>query len=214
MIILLGLVWLQNPLPYAELHYKVSRYLEDLRSMRWLNELRPAMEAVRRLTWNNRFFNEVAHLYLKTPESPPALLEKVALLTGINRSRIEQVFPQCPDSTDPLAFLYFYAALERAFESDTSATGYVGRQLVLLARSCVETWLAVPHRPPLTPLIRSALKGYLRGLIAGYEFFGFAESSESWKEKITTIEKIGLLEYFAYGETANTFRAWRKGTMR
>ncbi|MEN2992882.1 MAG: hypothetical protein ABDH91_04945 [Bacteroidia bacterium] len=196
------------------MHYKVSRYLEDLRSMQWLSELRPAMEAARRLTWHNRFFNEVAHLYLKTPDSLPLLLEKVEHLTGINRSKIQPLFPQCPDSVDPAALFYSYAALEKAFEEDTSQTGYISRQLILLARSCLETWLVVPHRPPLAQLIRSALKGYLRGLIAGYEFFGFAESAESWEEKVGTIEKIGLLEYFAYGETANTFRAWRKGIRR
>lgn len=209
------MLWAQSALPYAELHRVVFPAVQDTSQRTWLVRLREAMEAHRHLEWNDRFFREIAALYLQQSDSLPLLWGTVRRYVGVDSMQLALFFRPFADRTADAASLA--AGLELAvspFRTDTSQLGYILRQMHALAREALQVWVAVPDQPPPALLVEAALRGYLKALAATYAFFGFDESPETWKQKMQTLEAIGLLEYYAYGESANTYRAWKRGYLR
>lgn len=214
LLLITGLLIAQQPLLYRQIHYKMLSYVRDTSQQRWLPRLRPVMEEVREVEWHDRFFREIAQLYLAQPDSLPMLLHKVRKYVGVDSLYL--AYWLYPLSDKDIAYENFIAILseaERQAVSDTTLTGYLIRQMVQLGRQVAEVWLPLPEAPPIAPIAYAALRGYLKGLLAAYIFFGFDASSEPWARKLTLIERIGLLDYFSYGESANAFRAWCKGKL-
>lgn len=206
------LLWAQSPLPYRELHQRLYPIVRDTSKREWLPRLRQEMEALRHVEWNDRFFREIVGLYLNQSDTISVLLGTVRRYVKADSARLAQLFLPVQDRDADAAILSnSYTQLLRDAEKDTSQTGYLVRQGSLLARSAVETWVMSSEEPPLPLIVEAALRGYLRALAAGYAFFGFDESPEPWHDKMKILEAIGILEYYAYGESANAFRAWRKG---
>lgn len=207
-----GCLLAQAEIPYTALHRRVFPLVRDTSHREWLAQLRQAMEENRKVEWNERFFREIINLYLNQSDSLPTLLGTVQRYLKIDSGIVAQLFAPVTDrSADASALITAYQQLRLAYKSDTTQGGYLIRQGSALASQAVEVWLTVPESPPLAPLTSAALRGYLKALNAAYAFFGFDESPESWREKMRVIEAIGLLEYYAYGESANAFRAWKRG---
>ncbi|MCX8111762.1 MAG: hypothetical protein N3E49_00980 [Bacteroidia bacterium] len=216
----LGVVWglilqAQPLLPYKELHQRLYPIVRDTNRREWLPRLRQEMEALRRIEWNDRFFREIVTLYLNQSDTVSVLVRTAARYLKVDSAALTRLFlPTHDRSADVSSLSSAYSLLLRDAKEDSSHTGYLLRQGALLAQSTMEAWLTASEQLPLSLLVEAALKGYLRALIAAYTFFGFDESSESWREKMRVIEAIGLLEYYAYGESANAFRAWKRGLLR
>lgn len=209
------LLYAQAPLPYRELHQRLFSVVRDTSRHEWLARLRSEMEAIRHLEWNDRFFREIIHLYMNQSDSLSELLSTVRRYVKVDSAALAQLFLPLIDRTaDAGSLSSQYAGLLDRSRKDTTHTSYLIRQGALLARSVIECWVSVPENPPLVPLVEAALKGYFRALAAAYAFFGFDESPETWQEKMRIIEAIGLLEYYAYGESANAFRGWKRGLLR
>ncbi|MEN3039940.1 MAG: hypothetical protein ABDH66_00155 [Bacteroidia bacterium] len=212
---ILWVLWAQPPLPYKQLHHRLYEYVQDTSHREWLPRLRQEMEAIRHIEWNDRFFREIAGLYLNQSDTLTVLLGTARRYLKVDSLRLSQLFHPTRDrEADALALTAAYESLSKGASSDSSHTGYLLRQGSALARSIVEAWLSAKEQPPLSMLVEAGLKGYLRSLVAAYAFFGFDASPESWQEKMRVIEAIGLLEYYAYGESANAFRAWRRGYLK
>lgn len=214
-LVWVGLLWAQSPLPYKELHQRLYPLVRDTSKREWLPRLRQEMEALRHVEWNDRFFREIVALYLNQSDTISVLLGTVRRYVKVDSARLAQLFlPVADRDADASALNNAYSQFLREAEKDTSQTGYLLRQGSLLARSAVEAWVMTSEKPPLSLMVEAALRGYLRALTAGYAFFGFDESPEPWRDKMKLLEAIGILEYYAYGESANAFRAWRKGFLR
>ncbi|MCS7152688.1 MAG: hypothetical protein N2253_03740 [Bacteroidia bacterium] len=214
LLLLMGGVLAQPTLPYKALHQKLYPLVRDTSRREWLSRLRQEMETLRHLEWNDRFFREIVQLYLNQSDTLSILLHKLQKYVKVDSAALAALFKGCADRTaEPAVLIAAYEQLQKKAQGDTSHTGYLIRQGAALARSVVEAWITADEHPPLSLLIEAALKGYLRALLAAYTFFGFDESPESWQEKMRLIEAIGLLEYYAYGESANTFRAWKRGLL-
>lgn len=214
LLLVAGMLVAQQPLLYRQIHYKMIAYVRDTTQQRWLPRLRPVMEEVREVEWHDRFFREIVQLYLNQPDSLPMLLHNLRIYVGADSLRL--AYWLYPLSDKGIAYESLVALLgeaERQTANDTTLTGYLLRQMAQLGRQVAEVWLPLPENPPVAPIVYAALRGYLRGLLAAYAFFGFDASSEPWTQKLHVIERIGLLEYFSYGESANTFRAWCKGKL-
>lgn len=209
------LLWAQSPLPYRELHQRLYPIVRDTSKREWLSRLRQEMEALRRVEWNDRFFREMVGLYLNQSDTVSVLLGTVQRYLKVDSMRLARLFLPVQDrEADAAGLSNAYSQLLRDVEKDSSQTGYLLRQGSFLARSAVEAWVMASENPPLSLIVEAALRGYLRALAAGYVFFGFDESPEPWRDKMKILEAIGILEYYAYGESANAFRAWRKGFLR
>lgn len=205
----------QSLLPYKELHRRLYPVVQDTSKREWLARLRQEMEAMRRVEWNDRFFREVVQLYLQQSDTVEVLLGTIRRYLKVDSTRIGKLFLPVQDREANASVLSAaYEQLLRQATGDTSHTGYIVRQGSMLARSVIEAWTIATEAPPVAPLTEAALKGYLRALAAAYAFFGFDESHETWQDKMRIIEAIGLLEYYAYGESANAFRAWKRGLLR
>ncbi len=214
-IALVAVLWAQSALPYAALHRAVFPAVRDTTLRTWLPRLREAMEAQRRIEWNDRFFREVAGLYLQQSDSLLVLWGTLRRYVGLDSAALARFWLPFQDRTaDPLSLAATLQASIAPFREDTTQLGYVLRQMHSLAQEALQAWLTVPDTPPIVPIVESALRGYLKVLAASYAFFGFDESPEPWTQKMQTIEAIGLLEYYAYGESANTYRAWKRGYLR
>lgn len=173
------------------------------------------MESQRHLEWNDRFFREIAALYLQQSDSLPLLWGTVSRYVGLDSAALARFWMPFRDQTaDPSSLAAGLEAQVAPFRSDTTQLGYVLRQMHLLAQEALQVWLPVADRVALSRVVESALRGYLKALAATYAFFGFDESPEPWIQKMRTLEAIGLLEYYAYGESANTYRAWKRGYLR
>ncbi|MCS6895586.1 MAG: hypothetical protein NZZ60_05495 [Bacteroidia bacterium] len=214
----MGTLWLmkaQNPLPYKELHHRLYSLVRDTSHREWLLRLRQEMEAIRRIEWNDRFFREIAGIYLNQSDTITALLSTARRYLKVDSSQMHRIFlPTQDKEADAATIIAVYETILSKANQDTSHTGYLLRQGSKLARSIAESWLSAEEQPPLSILIEAGLKGYLKALVSAYAFFGFDASPETWQEKMRVIEAVGLLEYYAYGESANTFRAWRRGYVK
>lgn len=209
---LIGLLTAQPPLLYKELHRQLFPLVQDTSHREWLPRLREKMQELRRIEWNDRFFREVAQLYLQQSDSLPELLGTIRRYVGVDSARIAALFRPLEDRSAAAASLMAaYEALARAAAHDTSHTGYLLRQASTLARHTIEAWISAPDSPPLALLISGSLRGYFKALAAAYAFFGFDASSEPWPDKMRVLQTIGLLDYYAYGESANEYRAWKRG---
>lgn len=205
----------QPLLPYRELHQRLYSAVRDTSKREWLALLRQEMEAIRRLDWNDRFFREIAQLYLQQSDTVSVLLGTVQRYLRMDSARMAKLFLPVQDrEADASVLSGAYEQLLRESRQDTTQTGYLLRQGSQLARSVIESWTVVAESPPVAPITEAALRGYLRALAAAYAFFGFDESPEPWQDKMRVIEAIGLLEYYSYGESANAFRAWKRGLLR
>ncbi|MCS7298023.1 MAG: hypothetical protein NZ611_07425, partial [Bacteroidia bacterium] len=201
-----GIVKAQPALFYETLHRRLIEVVRDTSRREWLTRLRQEMEALHRIEWNDRFFREIVSLYLDQSDSLAILLGVLYHSVRVDSLRLADCFLPVQDrSADAASLLTAYELLIQKVVGDTSQTGYLVHQLSQLAQSVIRSWLSVPEQPPPSFLVEAALKGYLRALIAAYAFFGFNESPESWQEKMRVIEAVGLLEYYAYGESANAF---------
>lgn len=202
----------QPPLPYGELHRRLFLLVRDTTHREWLARLRQTMEEVRRIEWNDRFFRELAGLYLQQSDSLSGLLSTVRRYVGVDSARMAALFEPLEDrSASAASLVAAYQALYQAARADTGQTGYLVRQASTLALQTVEAWVTAPEAPPLPLVVAGSLRGYLKALAAAYAFFGFDASGEPWPDKMRTLEAIGLLDYYAYGESANEYRAWMRG---
>ncbi|MCX7606874.1 MAG: hypothetical protein N2170_06390 [Bacteroidia bacterium] len=205
--------WLcaQPTLPYTQLHRKLFPLVQDTSQRTWLFRLRETMEEVRQVEWNDRFFREIVSLYLQQTDFLPLLLGTVRRYVGVDSAALLHLFRPVEDNTGEAAVLSaaFQELLLRD-KNDTTQTGYIRRQMCLLAMEAIQCWISTPEKPPLAPIVSAALRGYLKALVAAYAFFGFDASKEPWPQKMHIIEAIGLLEYYAYGESANAYRAWKR----
>jgi len=170
------------------------------------------MEEIHHITWNDRFFREVAQLYLQQSDSLPELLSTLRRYVGVDSARIAALFHPLEDrSANAASLMAAYATLAHAARHDTSQTGYLLRQASTLARHTIEAWVTASETPPLSLLVTGSLRGYFKALAAAYAFFGFDASGEPWPDKMRVLEAVGLLDYYAYGESANEYRAWKRG---
>ncbi|MCS7188305.1 MAG: hypothetical protein NZ933_00715 [Bacteroidia bacterium] len=209
---LLTLLWAQSPLPYTSLHRKLIPLVDDTTHRGWLSRLREVMEEERHIEWNERFFQEIIQLYLQQSDSLPVLMSTLQRYVKLDSLSLSRLFTPLSDKKiDAAVLMDYFRSTYRAYERDTSQAGYVLRQLLLLGQDACQTWLMVPKPPPLGLVTAAAMRGYLKGLAAAYAFFGFDASSEPWQQKMQIIEAVGVLEYYAYGESANAYRAWKRG---
>jgi len=170
------------------------------------------MEEVHHIEWNDRFFREVTQLYLQQSDSLPELLRTLRRYVGVDSARIAALFhPLADRSAEAASLMAAYEALSHAARYDTSQTGSLLRRPGPRPRHTIEAWVTAPDTPPLSLLIAGSLRGYFKALAAAYAFFGFDASGEPWPDKMRVLEAIGLLDYFAYGESANEYRAWKRG---
>ncbi|MCS6790105.1 MAG: hypothetical protein NZ580_03905 [Bacteroidia bacterium] len=214
LLLVAGVLVAQQPLLYRQIHYKMVSYVRDTSQQGWLPRLRPVMEEVREVEWHDRFFREIAQLYLSQPDSLSILLHKVKKYVGADSLQLAHVlFPLSDKGVENTTLIAILSEAEQRVTGDTTLTGYLIRQMGGLGRTAAEVWLTLPENPPVAPIVYAALRGYLKGLLAAYTFFGFDASSEPWRQKLYVVERIGLLDYFSYGESANTFRAWRRGKL-
>ncbi len=213
-----ALIWLGNCLllsaqvasNYRSIHRQVFAIVNDTTDRRWLSQLRTTMENLRKVEWNDRFFREIATLYLESPDEAPALLDSIRYETGIRGALLRQLWQTLRDpEASPDYLLTSWKALYASANADTTLEGTLLRDLLPLGEASIECWVPLGLRA--VPLVEATWIGYLRGLWAAYRFMGFRESPESWKQKYQVINAIGLLEYYAYGEAANRYRAWKRG---
>jgi hypothetical protein len=168
------------------------------------------MEKLRKVEWNDRFFREVATLYLEAPDEVPPLWDSIQYETGISTVYLRQLWQTLRDpEASPDYLISSWKALLNTAKTDTTLEGAILRDLVSLGEVATEVWLPAGAR--VVPIVEATWIGYLRGLWAAYRFMGFRESSETWQQKYGIITAIGLLEYYAYGEAANRYRAWKRG---
>ncbi|GIV24113.1 MAG: hypothetical protein N3A68_03565 [Bacteroidia bacterium] len=210
----ISFLWGQAHLPYEALHQRLFPLVRDTTQRAWLPRLREVMEENRHIEWNDRFFREIVQLYLAQSDSLPVLLGTIGRYVHIDSATVATVFRPVEDITaEASALLTAFDLLYRQYQKDTSQVGYVVRQMSLLAQDAIQSWLPA-GQVPFSLLVAAALQGYLKALAAGYAFFGFDASPEPWPQKMQVIEAIGLLEYYAYGESANAYRAWLRGLKR
>jgi len=184
--------------------------VNDTTDRRWLSQLRTTMESLRKVEWHDRFFREIATLYLEAPEEAAALLDSIRYETGIKGNLLQQFWQTLRDpEASPDYLLSGWRALDALVSEDTTLEGAILRDLLALGEASITCWF--PLGVPVVPLVEATWIGYLRGLWAAYRFMGFRESPESWQQKHRIITAIGLLEYYAYGEAANRYRAWKRG---
>jgi len=184
--------------------------VNDTTDRRWLSQLRATMESLRKVEWNDRFFREIATLYLESPDEAPALLDSIRYETGIRGALIHRLWRTLEDpEASPDYLLSSWRALSASASADTTLEGTIVRDLLSLGEASLICWLPLGVR--VVPLVEATWIGYLRGLWAAYRFMGFRGSPESWHQKHQIITAIGLLEYYAYGEAANHYRAWKRG---
>lgn len=208
------LLWGQARLPYATLHQRLFPLVRDTTQRAWLPRLREVMEATRHIEWNDRFFREIVQVYLAQSDSLPVLLGTIRRYVHIDSATVALVFRPVEDVTaEASTLLTAFDLLYRQYQKDTSQVGYVVRQMSLLAQDAIQSWLPA-GQVPFSLVVAAALRGYLKALAAAYAFFGFDASPEPWPQKMQVIEAIGLLEYYAYGESANAYRAWLRGLKR
>lgn len=194
---------------YRRLHPLLYPMVQDTTHRGWLGELRRQMEKNRGVEWNDRFFRQVASLYLETPDEADSVVHAVAHEVGVSGDTLLALWAMLRDKDVLPDYLMAAWRPYRTLEPTHTATAWLVRDLVDLGEAVVETWL--PTGAPIGGLVEAAWLGYLRAVLAGYRFFGFAESGEPWQQKLALIGRIGLLEYYAYGETANRYRAWKRG---
>jgi len=168
------------------------------------------METLRNVEWNDRFFREIATLYLESPEEAPALLDSIQHETGVSGRLLRELWETLRDrDASPDFLLTSWKGLAAATRGDTTLEATIVRDLMALGEAAIEVWL--PTGPNPSAMVEASWIGYLRGLWAAYRFMGFRESGEPWQQKLHIITAIGLLEYYAYGEAANRYRAWKRG---
>ncbi len=195
---------------YKNIHQRLFPLVNDTTDRRWLSQLRATMESLRKVEWNDRFFREIATLYLEAPEAAPALLDSVCYETGIKGTLIHRLWQTLRDpEASPDYLLSSWKALDASASADTTLEGAIMRDLLPLGEAAITCWLPLGVRA--VPLVEATWIGYLRGLWAAYRFMGFRESPETWQQKYQIITAIGLLDYYAYGEAANRYRAWKRG---
>lgn len=195
---------------YKSIHQRLFPMVNDTTDRRWLSQLRSTMESLRQVEWNDRFFREIATLYLETPDEGPALLDSICYETGIRGKLLHQLWQTLGEvEASPDYLLSSWKNLYVLASEDTTLEGAIVRDLLPLGEAAITCWL--PLGVPVAPLVEATWIGYLRGLWAAYRFMGFRESPESWNQKHQIITAIGLLEYYAYGEAANRYRAWKRG---
>jgi hypothetical protein len=195
---------------YRQLHLRLFPLVNDTTQRSWLPKLRTEMEKLRKVEWNDRFFREVATLYLEAPDEVPTLWDSIQYETGLSTVYLRQLWQTLRDpEASPDYLISSWKALLNTAKTDTTLEGAILRDLVSLGEAAIEVWLPVGAR--LVPIVEATWIGYLRGLWAAYRFMGFRESPETWQQKYGIITAIGLLEYYAYGEAANRYRAWKRG---
>ena len=200
----------QVAMHYQMLHQRLFPLVADTTQRTWLSKLRTEMETLRRVEWNDRFFREIATLYLESPDEVPALLDSIQYETGVSGRLLRELWKALRDpDASPDFLLTAWKSLAPAAKNDTTLEGAIVRDLIPLGEASIDAWL--PTGAKSATLVEATWIGYLRGLWAAYRFMGFRESGEPWQQKLHTITAIGLLEYYAYGEAANRYRAWKRG---
>ncbi len=195
---------------YRSVHQKLFSVVKDTTDRRWLAQLRTTMENLRKVEWNDRFFREIAALYLEAPDEIAPLLDSLRYETGIRGALLEELWQTLRDAdAAPDYLLSAWKAFLPFSDADTTLEGAILGDLLALGEASIEAWF--PTGAPLTPLVEATWIGYLRGLWAAYRFMGFRDSPENWRLKYQVITTVGLLEYYAYGEVANRYRAWKRG---
>jgi hypothetical protein len=198
---------------YQMLHQRLFSLVADTTQRTWLPKLRTEMETLRKVEWNDRFFREIATLYLESPEEAPVLLDSILYETGISGWLLREIWKTLRDpDTSPDFLLTSWKSLAPAAKSDTTLEGSIVRDLIGLGEAAIVAWVPTGISP--AAMVEATWIGYLRGLWAAYRFMGFRESGETWQQKLNTITAIGLLDYYAYGEAANRYRAWKRGYWR
>ncbi len=194
---------------YQKLHPGLFPMVADTNHRGWLAELRRQMEKNRQVEWHDRFFRQIATLYLETSDEADSLAYALAQQIGASSDTLLRLWATL---TDKEASPEFLMAAWRPYQPATQGqtpTAWLVRDMLDLGQAVIQLWL--PTGAPMAGLIEAAWLGYLRAVLAGYQFFGFGEGGESWLERLELITRIGLLEYYAYGETANRYRAWKRG---
>jgi hypothetical protein len=195
---------------YQRLHQTLFPLVADTIQRTWLSRLRTEMEKLRKVEWNDRFFREVATLYLEAPEEGRALLDSFCQGVGARGMLLQRLWQTLADrEASPDYLIGAWQALRPLLKQDTTIEGAIGIDLIAIGEVAVEGWL--PTGAPLSPLVEASWNGYLRGLWAAYRFIGFRESAEPWRTKLHLITAMGLLDYYSYAEAANRYRAWKRG---
>jgi len=198
---------------YQMLHQRLFSLVADTTQRTWLPKLRTEMETLRKVEWNDRFFREIATLYLESPEEAPVLLDSILYETGVSGWLLREIWNTLRDpDASPDFLLTSWKSLAPAAKSDTTLEGAIVQDLIGLGEAAIVAWVPTGVSP--VAMVEATWIGYLRGLWAAYRFMGFRESGETWQQKLNMITAIGLLDYYAYGEAANRYRAWKRGYWR
>lgn len=199
-------MWLQVLAPAEAyqnaFHRSYTSFLSDLQNYAWPERLLELFENLYHIEWSRHRWREITRLYLSQDNSWDTLLSKVQRYGHTSVEKLRTLASIVSDTTiEPNALLAALSPLDP--QVTQSVEDYLLRDMIPLAEQAVSAWLPQP-----IPYVEASLRGYLKGWIALWVFFGFDASKETLSQKMQILHGIGLLGYYALLEASAKYRQW------
>ncbi|MGQ9863690.1 MAG: hypothetical protein ACUVRD_04305 [Bacteroidia bacterium] len=200
-----GLVisWLQLLSPamaYTKaFHQGFTSFLSDTQNYAWPERLLETFENLYNIEWSRHRWREITRLYLSQENQWDTLLSKVQRYGHTSTEKLQTLITLVSDTTSDLGALLAALSPPQALQN---LEDYLLRDMIYLAGEAASSWL------PRSAYVEASLRGYLKGWIALWVFFGFDESKETLNQKMQTLHAIGLLGYYALLEASAKYRQW------